>query len=155
VATTEERLAEMRRTPARVLAAIRDQPAAVLGRRPAPGEWSATEIVCHLRDVEEFYLDRVETILVNDEPALVVLDPDRWAAERQYARHDPLLAHEAFARRRQQTLGRLAGLAVEQWERAGVHRLRGRVTVRQIVHGWARHDLAHLEQLAGALKASG
>ena len=37
----------------------------LLGRRPAAGAWSVTEIVCHLRDVEEAYLEsRSRVVLV-------------------------------------------------------------------------------------------
>jgi hypothetical protein len=149
--STKERLDRMRQTPGDIARLIERQPADVVGRRPAEGAWSATEIVCHLRDVEEFYLGRVEYILINDEPALVVLDPDRWAEERQYRRHDMALAHTAFAARRRETLAVLDSLGADEWERAGLHRLRGRLTVRHIVHSWAKHDDGHLDQLRRAL----
>jgi DinB superfamily len=149
--TTKERLDRMRRTPDDVAAVLRDHPDESLTRRPAEAAWSATEIVCHLRDVEEFYTERVRTILTNDEPVLVVLDPDRWAEERQYRRHDPTEALSAFARRRAETLMLLDGLDAEQWERSGLHRLRGRMSIRRIVHGWAKHDELHLDQLARAV----
>ncbi len=141
----------MRRTPGDVAAAIRDRPENVLTRRPAEGAWSATEIVCHLRDVEEFYFERVLVILANEEPTLVVLDPDRWADERQYQRQDIVRAHAALGTRRQETLGLLDALPPEQWERAGAHPLRGRLSIRHIVHGWSKHDDGHLDQLMRAL----
>lgn len=149
--TTEERLDRMRRTPDDVAAAILEQPEDVLAGRPAEGAWSATEIVCHLCDVEEFYLERVLFILTNDEPTLVVLNPDRWADERQYRRQDIVRAHAAFTARRRETLGVLDALLAEQWERVGLHPLRGRLSVRRIVHGWAKHDDGHLDQLKRAL----
>lgn len=149
--TTKERLDRMRCTPDKVAAAIRDQPEDVVARRPAEGAWAPIEIVCHLRDVEEFYLERVLLILTHDEPALVVLDPDRWAEERQYPRQDIVLAQAAFAARRRDTLAVLDALLPDQWERAGLHRLRGRLSVRRIVHGWAKHDDNHLDQLERAL----
>lgn len=149
--STKERLDRMRQTPDDIGALIVAQPDDVLTRRPAEGAWSATEIVCHLRDVEEFYRDRVEFILTNAEPVLIVLDPDRWADERQYRRHDIVRAHAAFTDWRRETLAVLDSLGVEQWERAGLHRLRGRLTVRHIVHGWAKHDDGHLDQLRRAL----
>lgn len=141
----------MRRTPSDVAAAISDQRENVLTRRPAEGAWSATEIVCHLRDVEEFYFERVLLILANEEPTLVVLDPDRWADERQYQRQDIMRAHAALSTRRQETLDLLDALPPEQWERAGAHPLRGRLSIRRIVHGWAKHDDGHLDQLMRAL----
>lgn len=141
----------MRQTPSDLAAAISDQPENVLTRRPREGAWSATEIVCHLRDVEEFYLERVLWILANEEPALVVLDPDRWAEERQYLRQDIARAFAVLRTRRQETCDLLDALAPEQWEREGAHPLRGRLSIRRIVHGWAKHDDGHLDQLRRAL----
>ena len=141
----------MRRTPSDVAAAIRDRSESVLTRRPAEGAWSATEIVCHLRDIEESYFERVLVILANEEPTLVVLDPNRWADERQYQRQDIVRAHAALGARRRETLGLLDALSPEQWERAGAHPLRGRLSIRHIVHGWAKHDDSHLDQLMRAL----
>jgi len=151
VDATKERLDRMRQTPNEVGALVHGQPDDVLARRPAEDAWSATEIVCHLRDVEEFYLERVRHILTHDEPVLIVLDPDRWAHERQYRRHDVAQAHAAFGVRRRETLAVLDSLDPEQWERAGLHPLRGRLTVRHLVHGWAKHDRGHLDQLRRAV----
>jgi uncharacterized damage-inducible protein DinB len=151
VDSTKERLDRMRQAPDEIAAAIETQPDDVLSRRPAEGAWSATEIVCHLRDIEEFYLERVRLILSHDEPALLVLDPDRWADERQYRRHDIVRAHAAFSIRRRETLAVLDALDIEQWDRAGLHRLRGRMTIRHIVHSWAKHDQGHLDQLRRAV----
>jgi len=141
----------MRRTPDDLAAAIIGKSEDVLARRPAEGAWSAKEVVCHLRDVEEFYLNRIEFIVAHDEPALVMLDPDRWAGERQYLRHDVTQALAHFRRRREETLAFLRALGSEDWERAGRHPIRGRLTVRHIVHGMARHDDLHLDQLTRAL----
>ena len=126
-------------------------PEDVLSRRPTPDAWSITEILCHLRDVEEFYLARVRLILDNRNPVLLAFDPDRWAIERQYRRcaWQPALA--AFAARRAETLSVLATLGEKAWERGGAHPLRGWMTVRRIVHGWAKHDTEHTDQVDRAL----
>ena len=150
-ASTGERQARMRRTPEDLAHAMAGQAPDVLARRPAAAAWSVTEIACHLRDVEEFYLERVELILAHDEPPLPTFDPDRWAEERQYRRQDGVAAVAAFATRRRDTLAALDRLRPEQWERAGLHALRGRMSVVRIVHGWAKHDDGHLDQVCRAL----
>jgi hypothetical protein len=81
------------------------------------------------------------------EPVLSTFDPDRWAAERQYRRQDPHLALDCFLRARRATLAALRALAPSQWERGGQHSLRGFMTVRRIVHGWAKHDTEHITQI--------
>jgi hypothetical protein len=151
VDTFSDQLECMRGTPGDLAAAIDGQPAAVLARRPAEKAWSAKEIVCHLRDVEEFYLDRIKILLINDEPPLILLEPDRWAEDRQYLRHDVGEALRAFRLRREDTLEFLVSLRADEWSRGGMHPLLGRITVGKIVRSMPRHDQAHLDQLRRAL----
>lgn len=148
---TATSLHRMGRTTDDLAVLLERHPDAALGRRPAAGAWAATEIVCHLRDVEEFYLGRIQIILANDEPRLLLLDPDRWAEERQYLRNDARQALAAFGRRRRETLEFLGRLDPALWDRGGLHPIRGRITARNVVHGMARHDEVHLDQLTRAL----
>lgn len=52
-APIEARLGRLQRTPGDLSRAIAEKPDGELGRRPDAQSWSATEIVCHLGDVEE------------------------------------------------------------------------------------------------------
>lgn len=149
---TDRRLARMRCAPERLKSMVTASSAESLARRPATGAWSITEIVCHLRDVEEFYLDRVQTILANRDPVLGAFDADRWAVERQYQRCACLPALEVFTSARRKTLSLLDLLSEEEWERGGSHPLRGWMTIRRIVHGWAKHDDEHTDQVRRALE---
>jgi hypothetical protein len=164
---TVERLA---RTPATLerLAAGRD--AAALSKRPDAKNWSATEILCHLRDVEELFQLRFHTILALDEPTILVLgaqpehfapwrigarhplDPNAWAEERQYARSDPREALAAFRTRRAEVVTLLRGLSEADWRRGGIHLARGRLTLAQWAESLAGHDDNHLGQLERALE---
>ncbi|HYB70598.1 MAG TPA: DinB family protein, partial [Candidatus Bathyarchaeia archaeon] len=146
---------------------LADRTAETLSRRPDPASWSVTEIVCHLRDVEELFLVRFQTILAADDPQILTLgatpealaawsiggeighplDPDRWAEDRQYARQDATAALAAFVRRRGETIALLDGLNAAQWRRGGIHQARGRMTLDEWVASLAGHDDNHLEQL--------
>jgi hypothetical protein len=87
----EQRLGRMSRTADDLAAAIRSRTDAVLTRRPDGKNWAANEIICHVRDIEEVYVIRCHTILLNDEPKIYA-DPssaaDRFAEDRQYQRAD-------------------------------------------------------------------
>lgn len=146
------RLARLERTPDELAAAVRGQSDAALSRRPDAKNWAAKEIVCHLRDVEEAWRQRFEQILAMDEPKFLAVQPDRWAEERQYLRHDTAAALEAFRRRRAESLALVRGLTPEQLQRAGVHATRGRMTADQFVAMMAWHDDNHLDQLRRALE---
>jgi hypothetical protein len=146
------RLARLERTADELTAALREQPEAVLARRPDAKNWAAKEVVCHLRDTEELFDNRFAVILAMDEPKLVGFGPpDRWAEERQYLRNDAQEALMAFGRRRAETLALLQKLAPEQWQRAGVHATRGRITIDDFLTLMAWHDDNHLDQLRRAL----
>lgn len=148
---TQHRLIVLRSTPQTFRTLLAGHPKENITWRPRPDAWSVTEIVCHLRDVEEFYLDRVRVIVANHDPVLTAFEPERWAIERQYARCACLPALDAFAGRRKETLAVLDALGNEAWERGGAHPLRGWMTVRRIVHGWAKHDIEHADQVRRAL----
>ncbi len=165
-------LERMERMVDEIAAAIRDQDDQALSRRPAPGSWSAKEVVCHLRDIEELFMLRFRTMLALDEPTFLVLgemppapaawgivdgdplplDPDRWAEERQYQRNDAGGALVALRRRREETRALLARLTPEQWRRGSTHVTLGRMTFADWVALIAAHDDKHLAQLQRALE---
>ncbi|HEY7539523.1 MAG TPA: DinB family protein [Methylomirabilota bacterium] len=148
----EARLARIARTPDELTDAVRGADSARLARRPAPTSWAPTEVLCHLRDNEEWFLERMRFIVAMDLPRFVATNPDRWADERQYRTSDGALALAAFVRRRRETLEFLRGLQPDAWERAGTHvDSRGRRTIDEFLSVMAWHDDNHLDQLRRAL----
>jgi len=149
----DARLARLERTPGDLAHAMRGRTTGALTRRPEPAAWSATEIVCHVRDTEEQLAGWIALMLAMDDPVLPEPAPaPRWAEERQYARHHPGAAWDAFGRWRDETLTLVRGLTPAQLARTGRHRARGRVTVTDIVGVIAWHDDNHLDQLRRALR---
>lgn len=166
-----ERVRRLERTGFELAAAIAARDTDALGRRPDPRSWSATEIVCHLRDIEELCILRFHTMLATDDPAVFVvgappkdperwgiggevpfpLDPERWTDDRQYSRQDAHEALGAFRRRRKETLTLLGRLSPEQWKRGSIHPAHGRVTFEEWTAGMAGHDDNHMNQLKRAL----
>jgi uncharacterized damage-inducible protein DinB len=150
MASVEEMMAQMEKTPDEFVALIRGQNEAILAKRPDGKNWAAKEIICHMRDTDELFMSRFQAILTIDEPKFSPADADRWAEDRQYLRNDVQEALAAFRRRRGENLKILRGLKPEQWERAGIHATRGRETLRNWVTLMANHDINHLEQLKRA-----
>ena len=147
----EQRLERLERTADELIATIRGQSDATLSRRPDAKNWAAKEVICHLRDTEEFFMLRFATIMAIDNPPLAPPDPDRWADERQYLRNDAGEAVGAFRKRRAETLALLRTLKPGDWERAGTHATRGKVTMDAFLTLMAWHDDNHLDQLRRAL----
>src|SRR5439155_13304768 len=167
----DARLARLARTADDLAAAICSHDDTTLSRRPEPKAWSAKEVVCHLRDIEELCVLRYHAMLSMDEPRMFVvglaakdpaafgiiggapypLDAERWAGERQYLRNDTVAALDAFRRRRGEALGLLRALTPEQWRRGGLVPTGARVSFGELGAGSAAHDDTHLAQLARAL----
>ena len=165
------RLNMLERCPLDIDTALDGRDETSLRARPAHRAWSATEIICHLRDVEELFELRFRTIVALDEPPILVfgatltnlapwritdlaehpLNPDRWAEDRQYARNDPHDALAAFARRRRIVVGLLRSLAPADWSRRGVHLREGALMLLDWVARLAAHDANHVAQLRRAL----
>jgi hypothetical protein len=149
----ERRLERLALTPDQLAAGVVGRDAARLARRPDAGAWAPVEIVCHLRDNEEAFLDRFRQILAMDEERLARSNPERWAEERQYLTHDAGAALAAFGRRRGETLELLRALAPGDWRRAGVHLdSRGRRTLDEFLSVMDWHDDNHVDQLRRALE---
>jgi len=168
-----ERLERMARTPDELVALLTGHDDATLSRRPGPTSWSAKEVLCHLRDIEEVFMLRFHTMLGSDDPHFLILgemppdmerwgiggrfatgmplDPDRWAEDRQYARQDAAKALESLRRRRRELLIFLAALTPAEWQRSSVHVNRGRMTCTDWTALIAAHDDDHLAQLRRAL----
>src|SRR5207248_10951549 len=69
--TRSRRLRRLALTAEHLQAAIEDSAARAgsLARRPAAGAWAPVEVICHLRDSEEWFLTRCRFILEMAEPA--------------------------------------------------------------------------------------
>jgi len=151
MATLDEQLARMERTVNDYAAVVKNVSDAQLTKRPDPKNWSAKEVICHVRDIEESFMMRFLSIMAMDDPKFLPVEPDRWAVDRQYQRNDVQEALAAFKTRREETLRFLRGLKPEQWERGGIHATRGRMTLKDFVELMAWHDDNHLDQHKGAL----
>jgi len=146
------RLERLSATRDELPALVRGVDAAILARRPSPEAWAAVEVVCHLRDLEESFRERVALIVTADEPRFPTTHPGRWAIERQYLRHDAVAAAATFRAWRTETLRVLEALPSAGWERAGYQvDSRGRRTIDDFVTVMAWHDENHLAQLVRAL----
>lgn len=114
----------------------------------ADGGWSATEIVCHLRDVErEINLVRLEAVLSQVDPFLPAPDSDQWAIPRAYRQQSGIDALRALTAGRKQLVARLQTLGLDAWDRTARHAVLGPTRLRELLAIVAEHDVIHLRQL--------
>ena len=112
---------------------------------PAPGKWSATEIVCHLADCEIVFAFRLRQTLAEDGPTIQPFDQDKWAV--QYPGISAALALETFSALRKWNLLLIQSASPSAAGRIMTHPERGAMTFQTIVQTMAGHDLNHLAQL--------
>jgi uncharacterized damage-inducible protein DinB len=116
--------------------------------------WSVVEVICHLRDAEEFFTKRFQAMRDQDNPAIAGYDQAALAHERNYLNADLRAALASFCTFRQQTIAELSELTPEQWQRPGQHSDLGQITIlAQAIHH-VSHDAIHCAQIARQLKAA-
>ncbi len=122
--------------------------------RPGPGEWSPTEIVCHLRDVDrEVNLPRLQALAQNGNPFIPSADSDPWVAARNYQAQSGPEALQTFALARMEIVRRLRELPETTWGHTGRHALFGPTTLAELIGFALDHDRRHLAQIQAALAA--
>jgi len=114
---------------------------------PAPGKWSAAEIVAHLADCEMVFGFRLRQTLAEDNPTIQPFDQDKWAWESEYANLPAPLALETFSAMRKWNLRLIQHAMPHAAERTMTHPERGTMTFKTVVETMAGHDLNHLSQL--------
>lgn len=122
----------------------------LLGRRPAPGEWSARECLGHAADTEAFVFAARIRAINEGRPELPSYDPDAQGTPVT-AETDPAALAERLAVQRRDSLAVLSTVTEEDLDRTSRHLELGPVTLRQLLNEWAAHDLMHIVQAERAV----
>ncbi len=126
----------------------RHLPANLLTCQPTPGEWSAVECLQHIVDTEPVFRYRMQCLLEGkDFPGF---DPDCQGTKSNVSQSATDLAAE-FALLRAEGLRVLATVKPTDLDRTARHQELGIVTMSQLLHEWAAHDLNHTIQAERAL----
>ena len=124
-----------------------------MAAKPAPGKWSARDIVHHLADSEMTSAIRLRRLLAEDRPTIHGYDQDQFAQVLYYDRpHEASL--EAFRYARECTAQILERLTEEQWQREGTHTEAGPYGVERWLQVYAEHAHKHARQMKVALDAA-
>ena len=139
-------------TPATLRALLIAVPQDVV-ETPADEEWSPKDVVAHLLANHPWAMvDRVRLILDRDDPPVPDVNEQR-ALESSGLRPKPLdeLLDE-LERRRVEDVAWLRTLSPEQLARTGRHEVAGEISIADLLHHLAYHDLLHVEQAARMLQ---
>ncbi len=159
-----EKPPELPASPASLLARLRAFPAAAdtlirktaspdLKFRPSAADWSLTEILCHIRDVDlEVNIPRFQKILTQDSPFLPGIETDGWVKDRGCQNEDGHAALQGMIHARQTLLETLEPLPAQEWYRPARHAIFGPTLLAELAGFITLHDRTHIQQIAALLQ---
>jgi hypothetical protein len=130
--------------PSRLRAALAKVPDEARKWRPARGEWSTHEVVCHCADSETNAAARIRYVVAEKDPVVLGYDENAWAVRFDYHNHPLDAALAVVEAVRANTAALICRLPEEAWVSEGRHTESGRYTAED----WLRIYAAHLEEHA-------
>jgi hypothetical protein len=120
--------------------------------KPAPDRFSVAEVLAHLSHTEgHCHRMRLDRFMREELP---VFEPDDAQLHlHRYRDADPEEEFAHFEEQRDTNLEYLRSLAAGAARRAALHQQAGRITLAEMLHAWALHDLGHIRQVAELARA--
>jgi DinB family protein len=142
--------------PALFKATIAKVPKEAFQWRPAPGKWSAHEVIVHCADSETNAHARIRYLVAEERPPVIQgYDQARWAQVLDYHSlpWEPALATVEAVRAN--TTALLQRMTDEQWARMGTHTESGTYGALDWLKTYAEHLEIHARQLERNIAAWG
>lgn len=146
----EEILTRLAGAPERIAALTDGLEPARLRTAPAPDEWSAVEVLAHLRACADVWGGCIATILAEDHPTIRAIDPRTWMQRTDYPALEFRPSLDTFTRQREGLLATLEALPAGAWSRAATLTGAGRPierTVQSFAQRLAVHERPHIKQI--------
>jgi hypothetical protein len=148
--TIEQTLTLLAETPRRIAVLTAGLAPAQLRTPPKQDEWSATEVLAHLRSCSDVWGNCIATILAEDTPTLRAVDPRTWTRKTDYPELEFEPSFRAFTTQRAELLAVLKPLPPEAWSRGAIVTGAGKPLGRTVLFyaQWlARHERTHYKQI--------
>lgn len=153
----EQILTILAETPSRLATLAAGLSPAQLHTALEPDEWSAGEVLAHLRACSDVWGDNyILTIVAHDEPTIKAMNPRSWIKRTDYLEQDFQTSLHAFTEQRKKLLNVLQQLQPPDWWRTATLTGAGKPLQQTLIahaDGLARHERTHLKQIERTLKA--
>jgi len=146
----EQILTLLTAAPAHLAALTAGLTPAQLQTPPAPGEWSATGVLAHMRSCADVWGGCIREIISQDRPTLRAINPRSWIKRTNYREQDFATSLQAFTGQRAELLADLAPLPPDGWARSATVTGAGSPLQRTVLFyaQWlARHERPHVKQI--------
>lgn len=117
-----------------------------------PDRFNLTEMVAHLADFEDIFLDRLRLAKEAPGSTITPINPDARAEEKDYKNRDVHHELEVFDVRRRDLVEFLDGLSDDEWKLAFRHPELGEVTIEEYSHVILAHDLSHVAHASAYMR---
>ena len=148
--TTEQVLTLLAETPLRIATLTTDLAPAQLQTLPNHDEWSANDVLAHLRACADMWGNCIVTMIAEDTPTLRAVNPLTWIKKTDYLELEFRPSLRSFATQRADLLAVLEPLPHEGWSRAATATGAGKVLERTVpfyAQWLARHERQHVKQI--------
>jgi uncharacterized damage-inducible protein DinB len=117
---------------------------------PEADEWSARDVLAHLRACADMWGKYIGVILNNDKPTFKAINPTTWIKQTNYRELEFQTSFQAFSAQRAELLLVLNPLAPEAWSRMAIVTGAGKPRPRT-VYTYAlwlvNHEKSHIGQI--------
>src|SRR5215213_7147956 len=147
----EQVLTLLAETPPRISALTAGLAPAQLQTSPNDDEWSANDVLAHLRACADVWGGCIAAIIAEERPTLRAVNPRTWIKQTDYLDLEFRSSLRAFATQRADLLAVLESLPREDWSRAATVTGAGKALERTVLFyaEWlARHERPHVKQIA-------
>jgi hypothetical protein len=137
-------------TPTRLADLAKGLPPAQLLTPPKPGEWSARDVLAHLRACADMWGKCIVEILSEDKPTIKAVNPTSWIKKTDYREQEFRPALQAFTTQRAGLLAVLKPLEPDAWSRMATVTGAGKPRERSVytyAHWLANHERSHIKQV--------
>lgn len=154
--TAQQVLDQLRSTPRRLRELTSGVPPEILRTSPGPDEWSANDVLAHLRACSDRWGEAATRIVEEDCPRIRGTEPRIWITKTDYLDLEFAPSLRAFVRQREVLLAVLDRLPPEGWQRTGTLVGAGKpvtLTAHSYAERLARHERPHVKQIARIVTA--
>ena len=156
--TIDQILSMLAAAPAHIARVTDGITEAQLHAAPNPGEWSANEVLAHLRSCADVWGNCIMTIINQDKPTIRAVNPRTWIKSTDYLEQEFQPSLRVFTLQRTKLLTILESIKPNVWLRSATVTGAGK-PLERTVHTYAEsiaiHERPHLKQIqriAGAIR---
>jgi hypothetical protein len=148
--TPEQILTILTETPPHIAEFTVGLTEAQLHAAPSSSEWSANEVLAHLRSCADVWGDSIMTITKQDKTTIRAVNPRTWIESTDYLEQKFLPLLQAFTVQRAELLAVLEPFKPKIWSRSAIVTGAGKplnLTVHSYAQRLAVHERLHLKQI--------